>query len=240
MGYVSEKGRSIFRFSRLFCGAPHKAFTPSKSLLAADTNRTDTGCYKKRNVDAGFLKMSNFRRYPGHLPSAIRMPWPHLGLALMLTKRRSTRKSRDAPLRRRPMPSSSIQMVLWVSAIALFPAAAQPVSGTTPKPSTETSNSTLDVPIEDIAASPNGCAVLDKDFPGLRKHAMYGFFKSMSLHQIAALSKGRLTPDMMAQARTDLSTLSFAVAQPAHQEDIDDLDPAPRHDQVSLGSGHPK
>ena len=64
--------------------------------------------------------------------------------------------------------------------------------------------SSLDEPIRQIADTPAGCAVLDKDFPGLRQHSMYDFFKSMTLNQIAALSKGQITQEMLAQAQTDL------------------------------------
>ena len=70
------------------------------------------------------------------------------------------------------------------------------------------SSSPLDKPIETIADSTGGCAVLDKDFPGLRAHPMYAFFKSMTLNQIAAMSKGQITPDMLAQAKTDLAALA--------------------------------
>jgi hypothetical protein len=59
---------------------------------------------------------------------------------------------------------------------------------------------------------------------------MYGFFKSMSLNQIAALSRGKITPDMLAQARTDLATLSF---KPVARNDqpVDVEDPAPPGEQ---------
>jgi hypothetical protein len=67
---------------------------------------------------------------------------------------------------------------------------------------------TLDTPIRQIASTDGGCAVLDKDFPGLRAHPMYPFFKSMSLNQIAAMSKGKITPGMLTQAKADLAALS--------------------------------
>jgi hypothetical protein len=70
--------------------------------------------------------------------------------------------------------------------------------------------SSLDVPIEQIAAKPNGCAILDKDFPGLRQHPMYEYFKAMSLNQVAAMSKGQITPAMMAQAKIDIAALNPA------------------------------
>jgi hypothetical protein len=92
-------------------------------------------------------------------------------------------------------------MVLFALALVLLS-----VSGTA-APShdalLEPSNSALNIPIEDIAASARGCAILDKDFPWLRKHPMYAVFKSMSLNQIAAMSHGQITPSMLAQARSD-------------------------------------
>jgi hypothetical protein len=72
-------------------------------------------------------------------------------------------------------------------------------------------DSTLDEPITKIADTTGGCAILDKDFPGLRTHPMYAFFKSMSLNQIAAMSHGQITPDMLTQAQTDLSALNIKV-----------------------------
>jgi hypothetical protein len=65
----------------------------------------------------------------------------------------------------------------------------------------------LDEPIKHIADTPQGCSVLDKDFPGLRQHSMYPFFKSLSLNQIAAMSKGQITAEMLAQAKADLTAL---------------------------------
>ena len=102
---------------------------------------------------------------------------------------------------------------------ALFPAIALTIAGcaqntkelpasapVAQSPYSVQSASALDLPIEKIADSTNGCAVLDKDFPGLRKHPMYPYFKSMTLNQIAALSHGQITQEMLAKARTDLST----------------------------------
>ena len=144
------------------------------------------------------------------------------------------------------MSSGSLRMALSMCAIALMPAAvqAQPaneVASLKQVAAPQPSNSTLDVPIEEIAASSSGRAILDKDFPGLRAHPMYGFAKVMTLNQIAAMSNGRITPDMLAQARTDLSALPFkAVAQQVHQTDALDLDSAPSGSQASLGDSYPK
>ena len=84
-----------------------------------------------------------------------------------------------------------------------------PLPDLQPAPQAQTIQaSVLDEPIRQIADTAGGCAVLDKDFPGLRQHSMYDFFKSMSLNQVAALSKGQITPDMLAQAKMDLTALN--------------------------------
>ncbi len=77
-------------------------------------------------------------------------------------------------------------------------------TSTSPVAPSPESNSALDQPITKIADSTNGCAILDKDFPGLRAHPMYPFFKTMTLNQIAAMSHGRITQEMLRQAQTDL------------------------------------
>ena len=89
------------------------------------------------------------------------------------------------------------------------------------------SSPALDVPIEDIAASLGGSALLDKDFPGLRTHTMYRTFKSMSLNQIAKMSHGQITPAMLAQADADLVALPITVvARRTHQAgDLDFASP---------------
>ena len=131
------------------------------------------------------------------------------------------------------MSSRSIRIVLAMSAFALMPLAlwAGPAARIAlPKQvaSLAPSNSALDVPIEDIAASFGGGAILDRDFPGLRTHSMYRTFKSMSLRRIAAMSHGEITAAMLAQAQTDLSALPIKiVARSVHQPDIEDLDFAP-------------
>ena len=143
------------------------------------------------------------------------------------------------------MSSGSLRMALLMSAFALVPAAlrAQPAAevaslkqAVAPQPST----STLDVPIMDIAASSSGRAILDKDFPGLRTNSMYGFAKAMTLNQIAAMSHGRITPVMLAQARTDLSALPFKADASVHQTNVEDLSPAPTGSQASLAASYPK
>jgi hypothetical protein len=136
-------------------------------------------------------------------------------------------------------------MALLMCAFALVPAAmrAQPANevaslnpAVAPKPST----SALDVPIVDIAASLSGRAILDKDFPGLRTNSMYGFAKAMTLNQIAGMSHGRITSDMLAQARSDLAALPSEPVASVHQMADEDLSPAPTGSQASLNASYPK
>ncbi len=88
--------------------------------------------------------------------------------------------------------------------------AADDLAPTAPQQISVQPASALDVPIEKIADMSGGCAILDRDFPGLRAHPMYPFFKAMTLNQIAAMSKGQITPDMLAQASTDLAAIDSA------------------------------
>jgi hypothetical protein len=103
--------------------------------------------------------------------------------------------------------------VLLLSLLLPCAAVAQSID-TTPAvaKTTDSSASALDMPIEKIAQSSQGCAVLDKDFPGMRDHPMYGSFKHMTLKQIAAMSHGQITSEMLMQANTDLSALPGAPA----------------------------
>ncbi|MBV9992895.1 MAG: hypothetical protein JOZ72_16580 [Alphaproteobacteria bacterium] len=94
----------------------------------------------------------------------------------------------------------STKVILLVTVLAA-PAAAQ---------DSATPLSPLDEPIGQIASTQDGCAVLDKDFPGLREHPMYFSIKHMTLNQIAAMSSGKITPAMMTQAQSDLSALPKA------------------------------
>lgn len=65
----------------------------------------------------------------------------------------------------------------------------------------------LDTPIETIAADPAGRAVLDKDLPTLRPHPAYEDFKGMSLTQVAPMSQGALTDELLAKTGADLKAL---------------------------------
>jgi hypothetical protein len=141
------------------------------------------------------------------------------------------------------MSSRAMQTALLIFSVALMSAAlrAQPVPEVAVlKQVAAPLHSALDVPIIEIAASLRGRDILDKDFPGLRKHAMYGVFNAMTLNQIAAMSHGEITPDMLVQARTDLSALPFKPAASVPQTEIDDPNPAPSGSQTPLSDSYPK
>jgi len=64
---------------------------------------------------------------------------------------------------------------------------------------------TTDTPIEQIAANPDGKAVLEKDVPGLTTHPMYDQFKSMSLKDLAPMSQGKIDDAVIKKVDEDLA-----------------------------------
>jgi len=63
---------------------------------------------------------------------------------------------------------------------------------------------TLDTPVDRIAATPNGKAILERDVPGLMASKEYPLFDDMSLSQIALMSGGRLSKDKLNLVQSDL------------------------------------
>src|ERR1700722_4700232 len=102
---------------------------------------------------------------------------------------------------------------LIVAAILAIPQIAQAGPSMTTIPATLTTGYTLDTPIEAIAASPAGAAVINKDIPGLLTDRSYEIFKGMSLRLVAALSHGQLTNQMLAQVDDDLKALGRDVGR---------------------------
>lgn len=70
-----------------------------------------------------------------------------------------------------------------------------------------TNKLTLDTPIEQIVAIPEGKAVLDAHLPVVTTHEKYATFKSMSLRQLQPVSDGRLTAAALAQTETLLAAV---------------------------------
>lgn len=65
--------------------------------------------------------------------------------------------------------------------------------------------STLDLPIERIAANPTGKTILDANLPQVLSHANYDSFKSMSLRQLQPLSQGRITDAALNKTESELA-----------------------------------
>ncbi len=75
-------------------------------------------------------------------------------------------------------------------------------------PAAATSRLNLDTPIETIVADPKGKEVLTADMGGdLSQHPAYEQFKSMSLNQVAPLSGGKITDDVLKKVGADLAAI---------------------------------
>jgi hypothetical protein len=88
--------------------------------------------------------------------------------------------------------------------------------------------STLDMPIAEIASSEDGCAILHKDFPGLREHPMYVYIRALSLNQIASMSRGRITRRMLDRAKYDLAAAQIRPAAAVAGDYAQACGPEPR------------
>lgn len=105
-----------------------------------------------------------------------------------------------------------------MSLIAIALLAAQTAPAPDPAPATAasavaaapavTGKFTLDTPIETIEADPKAKDVLTADLGGdVSQHPMYESFKSMSLNQLAPMSQGKITDDVLKKVATDLAAI---------------------------------
>jgi hypothetical protein len=100
-------------------------------------------------------------------------------------------------------------------AIALIALASPAIAQTAPTapaapaaPAAATSRLNLDTPIETIMADPKGKEVLTADMGGdLSQHPAYEQFKGMSLNQVAPMSGGKVSDDMLKKVGADLSAI---------------------------------
>ncbi len=102
-------------------------------------------------------------------------------------------------------------------AIALFAAQTAPAPATSPAtaPAPVTAAApaaagklTLDTPIEAIVADPKGKDVLTADLGGdVSQHPMYDSFKAMSLNQVAPMSGGKITDEVLKKIAVDLAAI---------------------------------
>lgn len=63
----------------------------------------------------------------------------------------------------------------------------------------------LDTPIEQLVANPKTKAVLDAELPTLAAHPSFELFKAMSLRQLAPMSQGALTDEMLGKIEPKLA-----------------------------------
>ncbi len=88
------------------------------------------------------------------------------------------------------------------------PAPAAPAAPAPAAPAAATSRLNLDTPIETIVADPKGKEVLTADMGGdLSQHPAYEQFKSMSLNQVAPMSGGKITDEVLKKVGTDLAAI---------------------------------
>ena len=96
-----------------------------------------------------------------------------------------------------------MRLLLALTLLAATPAiAADPVAATAPA-----TRLSLDTPIETLMADPAGKAVVQANFPDMPAHPMYDQFKSMSLNQVAPMSRGKITDAMLAKAASELAAI---------------------------------
>ena len=62
---------------------------------------------------------------------------------------------------------------------------------------------TLDTPVEQIVAEPEGKAILESNLPVVTRHEAYEAFKSMSLRKLQPVSRGQLTDEALERTAAD-------------------------------------
>ncbi len=88
------------------------------------------------------------------------------------------------------------------------PAPAATPAPAAPAPAAATSRLNLDTPIETIVADSKGKDVLTADMGSdVSQHPAYEQFKSMSLNQVAPMSGGKITDDLLKKIGADLAAI---------------------------------
>lgn len=101
------------------------------------------------------------------------------------------------------MKSPTLAVIAALAALAAAPALAQAPAAT---PATATAALSVETtPIEALVAIPAAKAVLDKDLPGLTTHEAYDQFKGMTLAQVAPMSEGAITEQLLKTVQADLA-----------------------------------
>ncbi len=97
----------------------------------------------------------------------------------------------------------AVLAALALSAAAVTGASAAAVTA----PVVQEAHLTIDSPIKDLLADPAAAAVLDKHLPELKNHPMLPQFQDNSLPQVAPMSQGRITPEIIAAITEELAAL---------------------------------
>ena len=106
-----------------------------------------------------------------------------------------------------------LKTVLLAAALAVVSAPA--LAQTAPAPAHQhaaahSAAPTIEAPIKDLLAQEGTAAVLEKHLPGLSKHPMLEQFQDMTLGQVAPLSGGAVTPEVIEAIDADLKALPAA------------------------------
>ncbi|WP_174301771.1 hypothetical protein [Caulobacter sp. S45] len=73
----------------------------------------------------------------------------------------------------------------------------------------------VDTPIDVIASSPQGRAVLEHELPGLCERPEYVMFRTMSPAKLALLSNGRISRSKLTRLQAHLTKVSITTAEPS-------------------------
>ena len=98
-------------------------------------------------------------------------------------------------------------VALALMAALAAPAAAQIAPAAAAAPTTKAGFSVDGTPIETLAGDPRSKAVIDKLMPQLFGHPAYDQFKTMTLAQLAPMSQGSITDELLKQVQDELAKI---------------------------------
>jgi hypothetical protein len=122
----------------------------------------------------------------------------------------ASRTDEDSAMRKMLRPAAAAMATL--STVLLLGCSAQngsPAAGSPNGPFT------VDTPLQDIAANPQGKAILDADVPGVMSSPKYPMIEDMSLAQIATFANGKIPKEKLDQVQSDLDALAAQQAAEA-------------------------
>jgi len=105
---------------------------------------------------------------------------------------------------------SKLAAALASIALAAVAGTALAQTQTPPPAAPATARPTIASPVKDLLANPQTLAVMEKHLPGISQHPALPQFQDMTLAQLAPVSQGRLTPEIIAAIDADLKALPAA------------------------------